>query len=289
MSPLHLPDGRSLELEVTGPDDGPVLVFHHGTPGCVLQEPQMQRAAHALGMRLVTWSRPGYGASTRQPGRRVADVARDTAAVLDHLGVQECRVAGWSGGGPHALACAALLPERVRATLVLAGVAPHDADGLTFLDGMGQDNLDEFGAATASEEELRTYLEGHRPALAAVTPEQITAELDSLLPPADKAVLTGEHADAVARSFRHAVSAGVDGWLDDDLAFVAPWGFDLAAITGPVALWQGTEDLMVPVAHGRWLAERVPGVQAHVEEGEGHLSIGLGRLDTMLADLLATG
>ncbi len=289
MTPLTLPDGRTLELEVTGPDGGPVLVFHHGTPGCLLQEPATARAAHAQGLRLVTWSRPGYGGSTRHAGRTVADVAADTAAVLDHLGVEDCLVAGWSGGGPHALACAALLPERVRATLVLAGVAPFDAEGLTFLDGMGQDNLDEFGAATSSEEELRTYLEAHRPALAAVTPEQITSELDSLLPPADKAVLTGEYAASVARSFQHSVSTGVDGWLDDDLAFVADWGFALSAITGPVALWQGTEDLMVPVAHGRWLAERVPGVQAHVEEGEGHLSIGLGRLDEMVRDLVAAG
>ncbi|MCW2867572.1 MAG: hypothetical protein JWR20_1760 [Marmoricola sp.] len=289
MTSLRLPDGRLLELDVTGPEDGPVLVFHHGTPGCVLQEPLMQRTVHDLGMRLVTWSRPGYAGSTRQAGRRVADVAQDTAAVLDHLGVEHARVAGWSGGGPHALACAALLPDRVLATLVLAGVAPHDAEGLAFLEGMGQDNLDEFGAATTSEEELRAYLDGHRPALAVVTPEQVTAELDSLLPPVDKAVLTGEYAEAVAASFRHAVSQGVDGWLDDDLAFVAPWGFDLASITGPVALWQGTEDLMVPAAHGRWLAERVPGVQAHVVEGEGHLSIGLGRLGTVLADLRATG
>src|SRR5689334_10818621 len=144
MTMITLPDGRELETEISGPEDGRVLVFHHGTPGCHVQLPQMQQAAAERGLRLVTWARPGYAGSTRHHGRTVSSVAADTAAVLDVLGAQDCLVAGRSGGGPHALACAALLPDRVRAALVIAGVGPHDAPGLEFMAGMGADNVKEF-------------------------------------------------------------------------------------------------------------------------------------------------
>src|SRR5689334_15387896 len=139
MTTITLPDGRDLEVEVTGPDDGPVLLFHHGTPGASLQLRGMADEAHTRGHRLVTWSRAGYGASSRRPGRSVADEVDDARAVLDHVGVEECVVAGWSGGGPHALACGALLADRVRGVLCIAGVAPYAAEGLTFLEGMGQE------------------------------------------------------------------------------------------------------------------------------------------------------
>lgn len=284
---ITLPDGRLLETEVTGPEDGPVLVFHHGTPGSVLQRRAMQREAIRLGLRLVTWSRPGYGTSTRAPGRSVADVATDTVAVLDHLGADELLVAGWSGGGPHSLACAALLPDRVRGALVIAGVAPYPAEGLDWSAGMGQDNLDEFGAAREGEAALRVYLDGWRPELLALTGEQVADSLQSLLPPVDVAVLTGDLAEEMAANFRHGLSAGVDGWLDDDLGFIGPWGFSPADVTVPVHLWQGSDDLMVPFAHGVWQADRIPGVTAHLEQGEGHLSIGVAALGRMLDDLAA--
>lgn len=138
MPTIALPDGRDLELEVSGPEDGPVIVFHHGTPGASTPLPAHVRAAAARGHRFVTTSRAGYAASTRHPGRSVADVVPDTAAVLDHLGVDTCLVAGWSGGGPHALACAALLADRIRGVLVIAGVAPYGADGLDYLPGWGR-------------------------------------------------------------------------------------------------------------------------------------------------------
>src|SRR5436190_693136 len=275
MSTITLPGGRDLELEVRGPEEGPVIVFHHGTPGASTPLPAHVRAAAARGYRLVTTARPGYSVSTRQPGRSVADVAADTSAVLDHLGLDTCLTMGWSGGGPHALACGALLPDRVRGALVIAGVAPYVAEGLDFLAGMGPENVEEFGAAVAGEATLRPVLDAQQQELATVTGEQIAAAFGGLVPPVDIASLTGELAECLAAEFRQGLAIGVDGWVDDDLAFTRPWGFELADIAVPTYLWQGSEDLMVPFAHGRWLSEHIPGVVAHLERGEGHLSIGV--------------
>jgi pimeloyl-ACP methyl ester carboxylesterase len=285
MPTITLPDGRDLEVEVHGPDTGPVIVSHHGTPGASTPLPAHVRAAAERGHRFVTTSRPGYSVSTRQPDRSVADVAADTAAVLDHLGVDTCLTMGWSGGGPHALACGALLPDRVRGVLVVAGVAPYHADGLDFLAGMGPENVEEFGAALRGEAVLRPWLEAQRPAFAMVTAEEVAAAFGGLVPPVDIASLTGELAECVAAEFRQGLAQGVDGWLDDDLAFTRDWGFELADIAVPTYLWQGSEDLMVPFAHGEWLVEHIPGVVAHLERGEGHLSLGVGAAGRMLDEL----
>ncbi|HEY8317657.1 MAG TPA: alpha/beta hydrolase, partial [Amnibacterium sp.] len=212
-------------------------------------------------------------------GRTIVDVVADTRAVLAGLGAERCVVGGRSGGGPHALACAARLEQAV-AVLVVAGIAPYEAEGLDFLAGMGQDNLDEFGATLEGEESLRRYLDGQREGLAAVTPDGIVAEMSSLLPDVDRAVLTDRFAEEVAESFHESVRTGVDGWLDDDLAFAAPWGFDLAEIRVPVSVWQGSLDLMVPYAHGRWLADHVPGADVHLVDGQGHLSVAHSDEDT---------
>ncbi len=288
MPTITLPDGRDLEVEVSGPDGGPVLLFHHGTPGGSVQFRGIAEEVHARGHRYVTWSRAGYGASSRRPGRSVADEVADALAVLDHVGGDSCVVGGWSGGGPHALACGALAADRVRGVLCIAGVAPYDAEGLTFLDGMGQENHDEFGAALAGEPELRAYLEAARPELLQVTGDQVQAQMETLLPPVDRESLTGEFGDFLAGQFRQAVSVSVDGWLDDDLAFTRPWGFDLDAIAVPTYVWQGSEDLMVPFAHGEWLAAHLPNAVVHLESGEGHLSVGIGAMGRMLDELLAT-
>jgi pimeloyl-ACP methyl ester carboxylesterase len=288
MPTITLPDGRDLEVEVTGPDGGPVLLFHHGTPGGSEQFRGIADEVHARGHRLVTWSRAGYGASSRRPGRSVADEVADALAVLDHVGGDSCVVAGWSGGGPHALACGALAADRVRGVLCIAGVAPYDAEGLTFLDGMGQENHDEFGAALEGERALRAYLEVARPELLQITGDQIVTQMETLLPPVDRESLTGEFGDFLARQFRQAVSVGVDGWLDDDLAFTRPWGFDLDAIAVPTYVWQGSEDLMVPFAHGEWLAAHLPNAVVHLESGEGHLSVGIGAMGRMLDELFAS-
>ncbi len=288
LTALSLPDGRTLSVRVSGPDNGTTFLFHHGTPGAATRSRALERAVHARGLRFVTFSRPGYGDSSRRPGRRVVDVVDDARAVLDALGTTRCLVAGWSGGGPHALACAARL-EATAAVLVIAGVAPHGAEGLDFLDGMGQDNLDEFGAALEGESTLRTYLEEAAGQLYHVDADGVISSLASLLPAADRAVLTDEFGEDMAEGLREGVRTGVGGWLDDDLAFVSPWGFELGEIVRPVTLWQGTDDLMVPVAHGRWLASHVPGVVPHIQDGEGHLSVALGAMDAMLDELVALG
>jgi len=282
---LRLPDGRSLDVQESGTQGGEVLVFHHGTPGSCVPFRALADAANRLGLRFVTTSRPGYGDSTRLPGRSVVHVVADTTAVLDALGADRCLVAGWSGGGPHALACGARLAERVAAVLVIAGVAPYEAGGLDFLAGMGEDNIVEFGKALEGETALRPYLEGERAQLCQATPADIVAAIGSLLPAVDRAVLDEEFGEDFAATMHEGLRIGVDGWLDDDLAFVKPWGFALADIAVPTLLWQGSEDRMVPIDHGRWLAERIPGVTPHLEDGEGHLSIAVGGFDRMLGEL----
>ena len=285
---VMLDDGRRLDVRASGPDGGQPLVFHHGTPGAATPIRAIERAAHERGLRFITTSRPGYGASTRQPGRTVADVVADTQAVLDALGATSCFVAGWSGGGPHALACAARLPGTV-ATLVIAGVAPYGADGIDFMAGMGEDNVIEFSAAVEGEAALRAYLDSTHTQLKDVTVEMIVGSLSSLLPDVDRAVLSDEFGEDMVAAFHEGLRLGIDGQLDDDLAFVAPWGFALDEITTPVMMWQGSEDLMVPFTHGQWLAAHVPGVSAHLEQGEGHLSIGIGSIEAMFDELVGSG
>jgi pimeloyl-ACP methyl ester carboxylesterase len=287
MTLLELEDARALDLQDAG-GAGEVLLFHHGTPGSVTPLPEMAEAAQRHGLRLVTYSRAGYGASSRKAGRSVADVVPDMHAVLDHLRVQRCVTAGWSGGGPHALAMAALLPSRTAGVLVIAGAAPYEADDLDFVAGMGEDNVVEFGAAVEGEATLRPYLEQEAKGLRNTDGSGIVPALDSLLPEVDRVLLSQRFGDWLAGNIGEGLRTGVDGWVDDDLAFTRPWGFDLASITVPTMLWQGSDDLMVPFAHGRWLADHVAGVTAHLLDGEGHLSIGVGALDQMLGELAAT-
>lgn len=288
MTSISLTDGRALDIQVNGAEVGPVLVFHHGTPGSGLPRRKMVEQAAERGLRLVTYSRAGYGDSSRREGRTVADIAEDVTAILDHLGVDRAMTAGWSGGGPHALATAALLPDRITGVLSIAGVAPYAAAGLDFLDGMGEGNIEEFGAALKGESELRPLLDGMREELKDATPEAILGELSTLLPNVDRRQVTEESGEEMAANFREALKNGVDGWLDDDLAFTRPWGFDLAAMRVPTFVWQGSADLMVPFAHGQWLAANVPGSTAHLLEDEGHLSVGVGAMPQMLDELRAT-
>jgi pimeloyl-ACP methyl ester carboxylesterase len=282
---LELPDGRFLEVRVSGPPDGLPFIFHHGTPGAVTPFRALERAAHERALRLVTTSRPGYGNSSRRDGRNVVDVVADTQAVLVAIGAERCVVGGWSGGGPHALACAARLDEAT-AVLLIASLAPHEADGLDWMAGMGKENLVEFGAAFRGAGQLRPYLEQVREHLKEVTPADIVASLSSLLPDVDRAVLADEFGEDMASAFQVALRIGVNGWLDDDLAFVKPWGFDLSEVSIPIIIWHGSADLMVPFAHGQWLSERFAHASFHPEPEEGHLSIGLGNLDRMLDELL---
>jgi pimeloyl-ACP methyl ester carboxylesterase len=278
-------DGRDLEIGVTGPADGRPLVMHTGTPSGLTDLPEISRPATERGLRTIYYGRPGYGGSTPQPGRTVLDAAGDVRAILDHLGHDRFVTVGWSGGGPHALACAAALADRCAAAATLAGVAPFEADGLDWLAGMGPENVEEFAAAEQGPAALTTYLTAAAEGFAAVTGGHVADALGQLISDVDRAALTGQLAEGLAASLRRSVSAGVAGWRDDDLAFVRPWGSALATIAVPVSIWQGAQDRMVPFAHGTWLAGHIPAARVHLRPDEGHLSL-IGAFDRVLDDLL---
>jgi pimeloyl-ACP methyl ester carboxylesterase len=261
------------------------LVLHHGTPSAAVVFRPWEEAAAKHGFRLVMYSRPGYGGSTPRHGRTVADAADDVVAVLDALGAERFVTVGWSGGGPHALACAKLLPERCRAAALIAGVGPYGVDGLDFLGGMGTENLEEFGAALEGEPTLTTYLNEHGPTFATAQGAELAVAFGDLVSEIDRAQLTGEFADYLAESIHTALRPGIEGWRDDDLAFVTGWGFGLDDGRVPVAVWQGGEDRMVPYSHGGWLAEHVAGAEAHLSPEEGHLSLAVGGFEGIVADL----
>jgi pimeloyl-ACP methyl ester carboxylesterase len=284
---VGLEDGRVLEAVSEGDPAGTLVVFHHGSPGAAVPFPPFDRAAAERGIRLVTYSRPGFGGSTRREGRTVGDCAQDVVALADCLEAERLITLGWSGGGPHALACAALLPGRVVAAATIAGVAPYEAEGLDWTAGMGEGNRVEYPLAADDPEAHLEWMKPHAEAMAAITSDQIVAELRSLISDVDEASLTGEFGEWVASSFRAAFRTGLWGWRDDDLAFVRPWGFDLGAVEVPVSIWQGREDLMVPFTHGEWLAAHVRGAMARLRPEHGHLSLAVGAIGEILDDLLA--
>jgi pimeloyl-ACP methyl ester carboxylesterase len=267
------PDGRTLSVLEYGAPDGPLVVSHHGTPGSGAFFRAAIEGADAHGLRLVAYDRPGYGGSTARTGRSVADAAADVAAILDALGVERFATYGASGGGPHALACAALLPDRCAAVATLAGVGPTDAPDLDWLAGMGEGNHAEFAAAREGRERLVEYCRADAAGIAAVGPEELAEAMRPHLSAVDAAALTGELAAHVLGALKRALEPGVEGWVDDDYAFLATWGFDLGSIRAPVLVWQGEEDLMVPPSHGRWLLAHLHGPEGGVFPGEGHLTL----------------
>ena len=286
MRSVATPDGRTLTVREGGDPAGFPVLFISGTPGSSTLSEHHARDAAERGIRLFSYDRPGYGASTRHEGRTVGDCAADIEAVCDALGIERLAVWGISGGGPHTLAAAALLPDRVAAVASLASVAPYDAEGLDFLAGMGEQNVEEFGVLFQGEEVHRASMERQRGELLAAKPEDLVGMWQTLLGPADREVATGEFAAALLDHMRAGIGPGGDGWLDDDLAFVSPWGFDLAAIRIPVQLWHGEQDKFVPFAHGVWLAERIPRVEAHLTAEDGHLTLFERRIPEVHAWLL---
>jgi pimeloyl-ACP methyl ester carboxylesterase len=266
-------DGRTLEVHDDGDPSGLPVITHHGTPmSGVPYEPHVE-LAREQGIRLIGYDRPGYGPSTRAKGRRVADCVADVTEIADALELDRFATWGISGGGPHALACAALCDTRLTATASLAAVAPYGADGLDWLEGMGEGNHIEFGKAVEGEAALRTLCEPEAEEMKNATPEALAEVIETLLGPQDRAVLTGRFAAFMSESGRHGLAPGVDGWIDDDFAFLEPWGFDLAEIATPVLLLHGEDDRFVPVAHAHWLAERIPDVEARIDPADGHLTL----------------
>lgn len=281
-------DGRRLEAIAVGEEGAPVVINHHGTPGSAYEFwPAHVDDALERELRMVAYSRPGYARSDRHEGRRVAECAADACAVADALGARHFFTVGGSGGGPHALACAALAGDRVIAAATIAGVAPFTADGLDWFDGMGDENVEELYAAQAGPEELERFIAGWEPQLREIAGPAVLESLGDLVSPADAAALTGEYAEFAAAGIRDALGAGIWGWLDDDLAIVGDWGFDPGAIEVPVTVWQGLEDRFVPPAHGEWLAEHVGGAEGRLLEGEGHMSLGLASFGEILDGLVA--
>jgi pimeloyl-ACP methyl ester carboxylesterase len=280
-------DGRRLDVLSMGPVDALPVLFHGGTPSAAVVFPPARDALERHAIRVITYSRPGYATSDPQPGRSVADAVADVGTILDAVQAEQFVTVGWSGGGPHALACAALLPERCLGAATIAGVAPYAAPGLDWLAGMGQENIEEFGASVAGNDTISAYLAGAADELAHVTAEQVVAALGDLVSEVDVASMRGSFAEWAAATFRKAVSTGIAGWRDDDLAFVRPWGFELDAIRRPVAIWQGDQDRMVPFAHGAWLAAHVPAARTHLVAGQGHLSLAVDSFDEIVTDLLS--
>ncbi len=265
--------GRALCVESGGDPEGRPILIHPGTPGSRILADRWLEDARSSGARLLSYDRPGYGGSTPQPGRSVADCAADVRAIAATFGIDRLAVWGVSGGGPHALACAALLPDLVCAVASLASIAPYGPPGLDFFAGMGQDNVDDIQLYLSDPEAARKKSEADRVELLQSSAEEVLRTWESLLCPQDAAVMTGEFASFLLASMQEGLAPGDEGWWEDSVAHLAPWGFELAVISVPVQLWHGRHDQFVPFQHGEWLAGQVPGVDAHLTETDGHLTL----------------
>lgn len=280
------PDGRTLRVHLAGAQDGSPVLAHHGTPSAGILYAAWSDDAKARGVRLIGYDRPGYGGSPRHQGRSVADAVDDVRAIADALGVERLATWGISGGGPHALACAALAPDLVTAAACVAGPVPYGAEGIDFLEGMGEANVKEFEAVLAGEDALRPLLERDAAEMTGGGPDGVKGVLATLLSPVDEAAATGAFGDFLYETMELGLRPGVDGWLDDNLAFVGGWGFDPAAIGVPLLLLQGAQDKFVPASHFEWLAAHIPAAEARLEQEHGHLTLAEGEVGTVHAWLL---
>jgi pimeloyl-ACP methyl ester carboxylesterase len=270
---IQTADGRALAVEEYGDPSGRPVLVHNGTPNSRFLYQHVVADAATHGLRLIGYDRPGYGGSSPHPGRTVADCATDARAICAALGADRVAMWGISGGGPHVLACAALLPDLVVAAASLASPAPYGAAGLDWYAGMGQLNVDDFRLHFADPAAARQKMAKDREQALAETPEEVAKGLRTLLAPADAAVLTGELAEYLVWSTKQGLAPSDEGWWEDDEAHTAPWGFELAQISVPVLLLHGREDLFVPFGHGEWLAQRIPGVTARLLDHDGHLTL----------------
>jgi pimeloyl-ACP methyl ester carboxylesterase len=272
---LTAADGRTLGVAQWGDPAGAPILSLHGTPGSRLYRPPDEVALRRAGINLITYDRPGYGASDRAAGRRIVDCVSDVSAIVDALGIARFAVTGRSGGGPHALAVAARLPDRVALAECVVGAAPFDAPGFAWTEGMDAENVTEFGWALEGPEVLRrelTRVAADDLARMAADPAKVFSD-DWQLAEADRQVLANVDVSRVAvEMMREALRPGVWGWVDDDLAFLSPWGFEVAEIRVPVTVRYGKQDVMVPATHGAWLADNVPGATVDVDDEAGHLA-----------------
>jgi pimeloyl-ACP methyl ester carboxylesterase len=266
-------NGRSVTVYDAGDPAGRPILFHHGTPSSGKPFAPHIALAQKRGIRLLSYDRAGYGESTRHPGRAVADVVHDVQAMAHALDLDRFATWGLSGGGPHALATAAGLPDHVVAVAAAASVAPPDRPGFELTDGMGSGNIVEFGLAREGEEALRPFLERETAGVNDLDVRGLRESMRTVLSDLDAAALDGELGHYLLDSFRRSLARGVDGWVDDDLAFVQPWVFALETIRAPILVVQGRQDLMVPWSHGEWFADNLPSAEAWLREDEGHLTL----------------
>lgn len=269
MRQILLRDGRKVAVQESGNPAGHPVFLMHGTPGSRIAPLPRSMILHALGVRLITFDRPGYGHSDRLKSRTVADVAPDVEAIADELEIKRFAVLGRSGGGPHALACAARLPDRVTRAGVLVSLAPWTAD-FDWFAGMADSNVQEFMTAATSPEELAANLAQTAAAIKA-NPASHVAALGPELPEADQRVVADAGIRALlAQNYEEALRESADGWFDDNRAFCSPWGFDLADIKVPVLVWQGEDDVFSPVRHAHWLADQIPNASMLIQPGAAH-------------------
>ena len=254
---VPLPDGGTLHAYATGPEEGLPVVWHHGTPNIGSPPRPLFAEAERLGLRWVGYDRPGYGGSTPRPDRPVGSAAADVAAVVDALGIDRFAVMGHSGGGPHALSCAALLPDRVLAAVSASGSAPYGATGLDWFAGM------------ADPAALRASAQGRE---AKEAFEEAEHEGEPGFTDADERALQGEWSWFI-EVVRPAMANGPAPMIDDDLALAAPWGFDPSSITVPTLFLHGGGDRIIPASHGEWLADQVPGAELMLLPEDGHVSV----------------
>lgn len=268
-------DDRVGQLTVAAADvaGGVPLLVHAGSPGSrVLYGPQVELAAEH-GFRLLSYDRPGFGESPPRPGRRVAEAVGEARAIADALGFPSFATWGYSGGGPFALACAALLPERVSAACVIGSLGPYGAPGLDFAAGMSVDHQQDVELFFTDRAQARENFRAEALEMLAASSDPATW----MMRWGDRAGTDAAHsqalADHLAALVRESARQGDEGWWDDWVAYLTPWGFDVREIRRPVQLWHGAQDAAAPVAHGRWLAERIPGVEAHILADDDHVSI----------------
>jgi pimeloyl-ACP methyl ester carboxylesterase len=283
------PDGRTLAIEEAGDPNGRPVIVHGGTPNSRHIYPPSAADAASRGLRLISYDRPGYGGSTPHPRRSVADCAADVRAICAELGIDRLVMWGISGGGPHVLACAALLPDLVAAAASLASLAPVGAEGLDWFAGMGQLNVDDFKLYQQDKAASRAKMEADREEMLAASPAEEAKIMESLLTPTDAAVLTGELAEFLSYSTHEGLAPGGEGWWEDGEAHSGPWGFELSAISVPVLLMHGREDQFVPFGHGEWLAAHIPGVESRLSDHDGHLTLlenRIGEVHAWLAERL---
>jgi pimeloyl-ACP methyl ester carboxylesterase len=278
--------GRELLVQEGGDPAGRAVLVQFGTPGSrILYGPHL-RDARERGIRLISYDRPGYGGSTAHPGRSIADCADDVRTVIDVLGIDSCAVWGISGGGPHALACAGLLADRVVAAATLASPAPFDADGLDWFADTGEENVEDDKLILSDPDAARAKLAQDRLELFETTAADAAGSHPTLFSPVDAAVMTGELAYYLTRRNQTGLAPGIEGWWDDSVAMLSPWGFSVDAIEAPVMVWQGRHDQMVPFAHGEWLVRHLRSADPQLSDDDGHLTLVQNRVPAVHAWLL---